>query len=186
MDIKYFSQLDKTVPVDRQHNICGAVCVKMILDSKNTESEININDLIKEGEMIGAFNLDIGGLWTHDGLVRLLRNHGESSYAQEFRSVYANLETGEFKTSEHEEELMQRGIEKIMRFIKRGKPVIASFKAGFTENTEPHLVVIKDIKTNEKSNSPVFIINDPVAGEEIEITIDHFLKYWKKMVIFVN
>jgi hypothetical protein len=184
--MKYFSQLDETVPEDKQRNICGAVCVKMILDYKNPESEIDINDLIKEGEMIVAFDIETGGLWSHEGLVRLLRNHGESCYPQEFRSVFANLETGQFETSDHEEELMQRGIEKIMRFVKRKKPVIASFKTGFTENTKSHLVVIKDIKTNEKSNSPVFIINDPVAGENIEISIDHFLKYWKKMAIFVN
>jgi hypothetical protein len=185
--MKYFSQQDESVSPDLRRKICGLACVKMIIDYYNPEQEKDINELIEEGNLIGAYDENQnGGLWLHDGLVRLMRNYGISCYPQEFRSVKVNLETKEFEESKHEDALMQKGIEKIMRFVKKDKPIIASFKAGFSENTDSHLVLITGMKTKKDDNSPIFMVHDPISGPDLEITLDHFLKYWKKMVIFVN
>ena len=185
MDIKYFSQKDNEVPVDLQRSICGLACVKMIVDFYHPEENQSITDLIKEGNLIGAYDKKLE-LWIHDGLVRILRNHGISSYAQEFKSIEVDLENKTYKKSQYSDELMQKGIEKIMRFVKRNKPVITSFKEGFGENTDSHLVLIKDYKTAKGNQNPIFIIHDPISGPDIEVNLEHFLKYWRKFTIFVN
>jgi hypothetical protein len=184
--INFFSQLDPSVPEEWQRQICGLACVKMIIDS-NEEKPIDIQNLIKEGKLIEAYDPEINnGLWTHEGLVRILRNHGILSYAQEFRAVDVNLDSGEMVPSKIEEHMMQKGMEKIMRFAKKERPVIASVKAGFSQNSDSHLILIKGFKAENGNNQPVFIVNDPLVGEDLEISFDHFLKYWKKFVIFVS
>jgi hypothetical protein len=192
LEVPFFSQLNNEISEDLQRQSCGICCVKMVIDyfavknkNKKNATKVDsapISDLMKEGELIEAYNPSVeNGVWTHEGLVRILRNHGVPAYAQEFRSVGVNLETGEFEDNENQKDLLQIGIEKILFRLKKGYPVIASVREGFSENKVTHLIVITGF---EKDDSVSFIINDPLRNEETVVTLEHFLEYWRKFVIF--
>jgi hypothetical protein len=185
IDLKFFSQLDNKIPENFQRQSCGLCCVKMLIDYYNPQTEIEISNLLKEAELIGAYDTKINnGVWTYEGLVRLLRNHNVLSYDQEFRSVKVDLEKGEFLKNENQTDFIHAGLSKIVKNIKNKKPIIVSVKAGFSDNVDSHLVVLNGIE--EKSNflQSILFVNDPLVGPDIEMTLEYFLKFWRKMAIF--
>ena len=93
IQIPYFSQLDDSIENFNKNQTCGISCVKMVLDFYLPNQKNDINDLIKEGVLIKAYDPNfLGGVWVHDGLVRILRNHGIAAYSQEFRSVKVDID----------------------------------------------------------------------------------------------
>lgn len=180
LEVPFYSQNNDEIPEEKQRQLCGLCCVKMILDFYNPDEENNILDLIKEAELIEAFDKQ-KQIWSHEGLVRVMRNHGVLAYAQEFRSVKVDLQTGEFLENENQKQLLQKGVEKIIFRIKKGYPIIASMREGFGTNTDSHLVVIKGFK---KADGISLIINDPLDGPDMTISLDYFLEFWRKFVIF--
>jgi uncharacterized protein YvpB len=185
LEVPFFSQLNNGIPDVFERQSCGICCVKMLLDYYNkekNEKKIEILDLIKEGELIKAFDRQINnGVWVHDGLAKILRNHGIPAYVQEFRSVKVNLDTENFEENENQKDLLQIGIEKILLRLKKGYPVIASVEAGFGSNTSTHMIVISGYKKDDEVS---FIINDPLEDSEKEISLEYFLEFWRKFVIF--
>ena len=181
LEIPFYGQLNNEIPEEKQRQVCGICCVKMILDYLDKKDN-DANDLIKEGELIKAFDEDLK-IWKHEGLVRVLRNHGVLAYPQEFRSVFVNLETNEFEENENEPALIQKGVEKIINEIERGRPVVASVAKGFSDNTDSHLILIKGY---EKNGDIKMYVHDPLVGDDREITLEYFLQYWRRFTIFVD
>lgn len=177
LNVPHHSQMSDHIDKDLQENVCGIVCVKMIIDFYE-EGGTKIQNLITEGKLMGGY---VDGLWVHDALVRLLRNHGVHAYSQEFKSHDADLESESFSANDR---MIEFGILKIKTEIALGNPVIVSMKAGFGDNKESHLVAIKGIDTDE-SGDDIFIINDPQMKEkELRIPIDYFMKFWRNFAIF--
>lgn len=180
LEVPFYSQLNDEIDVSLQRQICGISCVKMVLEYYFPKEVFNIDNLIKEAELIKAFDA-VNNIWIHDGLVRILRNHSLTAYAQEFRSVKVDLMTGEFLENENEPHILEKGIEKIIDSINDEKPVIVSVAKGFSDNRDSHLVLIKGYKKNDDL---IFYVHDPLMGDDREVTLEYFLQYWRKFVIF--
>lgn len=162
-------------------NGCGIVCVKMVLDFVN-EKEFEIKNLIKEAGIIGAQKK---GKWSHESLIRILRNNGVLAFSQEFKTHDVDLDKEKGQTNKNREEVFRSlGIEKIKGSIEMGFPVLASVKAGFGKNESDHVILIVGVDENN------FYVNDPQrnGGEEqpLEVAIDRFKEYWKGLTIFTE
>ena len=79
LNIPFFSQLDPTVPVEHQRHVCALACIKMIFDLHNKGIDFEI--LYQEALIVGN---QVQAGWTHETIIRILRNHGILAYRQEF------------------------------------------------------------------------------------------------------
>ncbi len=189
LNIIHFSQNNTQIPEPDQNKSCGICCVKMLLDFLFRDNTHSINDLIQEATLIKAFNREINnGYWTHDGLVRILRNHGALAYPQEFKSVHVNIEKQIFEENQNQENFTQKGIEKIKQKLEEGKPAIVSVTAGFNKNKDSHMVIISGydgVDGNTQSIEYLYV-KDPQDETFEKVSTDKFLNHWKKLAIFID
>jgi uncharacterized protein YvpB len=186
LDVPYFSQHSDLVPKNWRNISCGIVAVKMILDFFVKKSP-EISFLIDEGIAIDGF---VENGWQHESLVRLLRNHGIMSYAQEFRSISIQIDDvhGVTKLSGKKKNNLQNiGIQKIFSKISLGLPVIVSVLPNFNHNKHSHLILI----TGYDNKNKIIYYHDPDAreGKDIKsakIKVKEFLKYWRNLAIFLD
>ncbi len=196
LQINHFSQYNSSIPATQQNKSCGICCVKMVLDFLFPKSKHPISNLLHEAVLIKAFDEHKnGGLWTHDGLVRILRNHGALVYPQEFKAVYVNLDQETFDDSENQEFYIQQGILKIKEKLNQGKPVIVSVMKDFNQNKDDHMIIISGHTANQevdpknpskKSRNSFFHITDPQDKNLEKVSEKALLTYWKKLAIFVD
>jgi len=181
LDIPHVAQHHDSIPEEWYTRFCGIACLKMIMEYKGVK--VDSLDLLNEGQIIGGYNSTIG--WDHNSLVRLLRNHGISSYPQEFRSIKIDIESKDMTDSSEENNFLEKGIEKIRESIDNGNPVMVSVAAGFGENGSPHVVLVVG---HDDDN---LYFNDP-NNEDGEIKKAHrmnkgrFLRYWRQFSIFID
>lgn len=178
LDIPFFSQLDNQVPEELRRSVCAIACIKMILDYKN--GNIDFLTILKEAEWIGQ--KDKAG-WTHEVLVRVLRNHNVLAYRQEFVAHSINLDTQSALEADQTPRFCEEGIDKIKRSIDSNNPVMVSVKAGFSQNKEDHIILI--IGYTQDS----LIIFDPILHTDQNpqtVSLNRFKEYWKKLAIFVE
>lgn len=184
LQINHFSQYDPKILPSQQNKSCGICSVKIVLDFLFPAETHQIDNLIHEAVIIKAFDQNLkGGMWTHEGLVRVLRNHGTLAYPQEFKSVTVNLDDKTFSENSNKDIFIKSGIEKIKSKLEEGKPVIASVTSGFNKNRDDHMVVISGY---ENSREPLFYITDPQDENLEKVTLETFLKHWKKLAIFID
>lgn len=181
LNIPFYAQRE-IVEESEKNGACGVVCVKMILDFVHGTT-YDVDDLIKETYIVGG--KEPAG-WNHEALVRVLRNHGTSSYKQEFISHTVSdlsLTTGILNT-EQTEKFREIGIQKIKKSIDNGYPVMVSVKAGFGANESSHIVLI--IGYDEEN----FYMNDsqrPSSEKHpLVCSINRFKEFWKGLVVFVE
>jgi hypothetical protein len=181
LDIEHTCQCNNSIPEEWHVRVCGLACVKMILGHRKIKN--SLLDLLNEGQSIGAYNPSIG--WDHNGLVRLLRNHGVSAYSQEFRSVEIDIESGEMNRNPIEDEFVEKGLKKIRESIDNNNPVMVSVFPGFGDNNSPHLVLI----TGYNEEGLFFHDPDNSKGEikkAYPISREHFLRFWRLLGIFID
>lgn len=173
LPVPYLSQYRDVIAPKRRRSACSVTCLSMVLAHLLPEDAPSPDALYDEGESIGA--RDARGDWTHDGIVRLARNHGLLAYPQEFRSRRGG------EPSRYEPEFMNRGVEKIRSSIARGTPVIISItRRGGSTN---HTVVV--VGANEGG----FVMHDPDAqntqdGKNIYLSMEEFQNIWRGLAIF--
>jgi hypothetical protein len=189
IDIDYFSQyLDVKDPY-WQPRSCSIVCLKTVMnyykgDNKNIPS---IEQLIKEGFLIGGFGLDG---WVHDAIVMLAHNYGFSAYRQEFRSMDIDYESKKMQEGIFHQKLSEDGTEKIIRYLKSKKPVIVSAVKKFQEEDKFHTVVL--IGLEEQGDKVLgFYYHDPDAlvrqdGMKQFVNMETFEKFWRRLAIFIT
>lgn len=178
LNIPFFSQLDSSVPVEHQRHVCALACIKMIFDWKN--KGVNFESIYKEAQIVG--NQEQAG-WTHETIIRILRNHEVLAYRQEFLGHTINFETKKGEVAEHTTQFVDKGIEKIKKSIDEGNPVFVSVKANFSDNKEDHVVLIIGYTETE------FIVHDPILLLEktsLVVSIETFKTFWKRFAIFVE
>jgi hypothetical protein len=184
IQINHFSQYNSEIPESEQQKSCGICCVKMLLDYMFPDNIHRIDDLIKEGLLVRAFDQNLGGgLWTHVGLVKILRNHGLLAYPQEFKSVFVDLQNGLFSENKNQIIFIDEGIAKIKAKLDQKKPTIASVGPGFNLNKDDHMIIINGYN---KSSNETFYITDPQDNSLEIVSLETFLKHWKKLTIFVD
>ena len=178
LDVPFFSQLDDRIPADLQRSVCAIACVKMVLDSRMIPNEFS--DLLKEANIVGG--REHAG-WTHETIVRVLRNHGVHAYRQEFKAHDINLETGDPIPAIHSTEFANNGIAKMRESIEKGNPVLVSVSAGFGQNAEDHVVLVIGYGENTIS------VLDPLQPEDINpvhVQLKDFMHFWKRLTIFTE
>ncbi len=183
LEVPFFSQLDKEVPQELQRSVCSIACLKMILDYKKIPN--TFADMYKEMDIIGG--RETSG-WNHETLVRLLRNHGILAYRQEFFGQTIDLHTLQATHAKHSDVFEKKGIEKIKEIIVKGKPVIVSVFAGFSQDHEckksvnmvNHIVLITGI------DDEYVYVNDPIFNTPTQVTHTHFMNYWRRLAVFVE
>lgn len=178
LDIPFFSQLDASVPEEHQRSVCALACTKMILDSKGAGR--TFEELHREAQIVG--NKESAG-WTHETIIRLLRNHGVRAYRQEFLGHTIDLQTGVGEVAMHTDMFVEEGILKIKKNIQNGFPVIISVTAGFSENKEDHMVLVVGESEDD------FLVYDPILLNDQnpkKVSKEYIKKFWKKFAIFVE
>jgi ABC-type bacteriocin/lantibiotic exporter with double-glycine peptidase domain len=178
LDIPFFSQLDKEVPEQLQRSVCAIACIKMILEFK--KEEVDFASVLREAQWIGE--MDKAG-WTHEVLIRVLRNHKLLAYRQEFLGHEIDTTTFHTALAEHSRHFTEQGIEKIKKNIDLQNPVMVSVIEGFSQNKSDHVVIIAGYTDDS------FIIFDPILNEEqnpLVIPIETFKNFWKRLAIFVE
>lgn len=180
----YFAQNDQSIDPNNHLNSCGILCVAMLLAFYQNHKP-NIMDLIDEGILIGGYK---DGMWHHEALVRILRNHGINAYAEEFRSVSVDLQKQSFDKNQNQEKLIENGIEKISQEIENGNPVIVSMKEGFGGNNQSHLVLVVGHKKDGKNLAGLYV-HDPdfrsqKGTENRLVSISDFKNFWRNFAIF--
>lgn len=178
LNIPFFSQLDDSVPKEHQRHVCALACIKMILDSK--DEAIVFEDIYAEANIVGN---KVKEGWTHETIVRILRNHKVLAYRQEFLGHSIDLKKQIGEQSSHTDLFVEIGIAKIKKSIDFQNPVMVSVRANFSENKEDHVVLVVGY---EEQYLYVF---DPILSKEQnpkKITINDFKKFWKNFAIFVE
>lgn len=178
INIPFFSQLDQQIPEDIRRSVCAIACIKMVIDYKKEKKDFS--KILKEAEYIGQ--KDKAG-WTHEVLVRILRNYNVLAYRQEFVAHNIDLYNQSADVAEHTDEFVEKGIEKIKKNIDNQNPVMVSVKAGFSENKSDHMVLVIGYENDS------LIIFDPILKIDknpLLINIKNFKDFWKNLAIFVE
>ena len=178
LDIPFFSQLDEQVPEELRRSVCAIACIKMILDYK--QESVEFLKILQEAEWIGQ--KDKAG-WTHEVLVRVLRNYNVLAYRQEFVAHTIDMDTQIATYADHTPEFVEQGILKIKKSLDAHNPVMISVVAGFSQNKSDHLVLV--IGYQDES----FVIFDPILSVEQNpkiVHIDTLKNFWKKLALFVE
>lgn len=184
LKVPFFSQNDESVPVKWHDKSCAIACVSMMIGY--LLKEVSIESLINEALAINAYT-EHG--WSHDGIVRLLRNHGVSAYTQEFRAVSVKFENEKpiFEESIYAREFVIKGILKIFENISQNFPVICSMKEGFEDNKTSHTILITGFVIDGENKTIIYHDPDSRNGERKEnksADISRFLEYWKGLAVF--
>jgi hypothetical protein len=184
LPVPYISQYSDSFEQDWKNRSCGIACVAMLLGYYNLE-DLNPMILINEGIAIGGH---CQGGWFHESLVRIIRNHGINSYAQEFRSVEISMKDKLFKPSPLETKLVDDGLIKIIQEIDKKQPVIVSVKPNFNGNDTNHLLIVIGYDFSDQKGN--LIIHDPNGKNskktlnEFSVNLSEFQKFWRKFAIF--
>lgn len=174
LEVPFYSQFTDVTLEEWKERACAPTCLKMVLDFlSGGKFEKSIDDLIREGLEIGAYEEGIG--WIHVGLVRLAHNHGFLGYNEEFRTLNKDLDQG----------FAEKGIEKIKQTLKSGLPVIISCSKNFDEFHKFHQVVIVGFDENG------FYYHEPHKENKEEganrfVDFQTFKTHWRKFAIFFD
>lgn len=183
LSVPYHSQFDEITLPEWKEKGCAITCLKMCLDFAHPNEIPSIDDLIKEGELIGGYLENVG--WKHEAIVRLAHNYGVPAYPEEFRSIKVDINSKSFSENILEKDLIDKGIQRIRDSIDRKVPVIVSMatKSG------SHQVIVVGYEDNLGSTTG-FFINDPDnrSSEKngVFVPISEFLNNWRKFAVFVG
>ena len=160
-NVPFYSQFYDIHAAKWQKLGCGIVSVAMLIEFYRP-GIVSVDTLLKEGIDAGAFINGAG--WTHKGLALLAQKYDLEGMSYDLSNLDKNAAFAQFE-----------------RFLKEG-PVIASvyYKLEPT-NPIPHLIVINGI------NNGMVYYNDPAsASGGKNISIQNFIKAWKKRFIVVR
>jgi len=124
----------------------------------------------------------------HDVVVLMAHNYGALSYREEFKSM-AVSETGKVIQSQYAGLMFEQGIKKICAMLETGSLPIVSVEPGLSTGTSFHTILLVGFEVQDGTLTG-FYYHDPdskeVAREGIFITLIEFIKFWRKMAIFIG
>lgn len=173
MQIPYYSQYAADVPEIWRDRACGAMALKMGLDTLGAETP-SPNDFIEAGVAVGAWQED-GGYWIHDRLAILAHNYGIPAYREEFRSGREDLVA----------DMRAYGMRKIAAHLGHGGLVMVSVPKHMVAGGSYHLVLLT------KNEGDTLTYQDPAyetatEGAARTITHDAFSALWRGLAIFLG
>lgn len=159
-DVPFYSQFTDVSAASWQKRACGIASLAMLIEYYEPEV-VSVNKLLSQGINAGAYS-KVG--WTYAGLIKLAHRYGLEGETHDYWDLSAKRAFAELTSD------LQDG------------PVMVSVHYKFNPKSPiPHLVVINGI------DSDTVYYNDPAAKEGgKEISIDTFLKAWKKRYIVIR
>lgn len=159
-DVPFYSQFKDITSPTWQKVGCGVTSLAMVIDYY--KPAVPVNTLLKLGVASGAYLQNAG--WTYKGLIDLAKKYDLDGKSFDLGKSNSKTAFDEFKKQ-----------------LKNG-PVIASVHYKFDpKSTIPHLVVINGLEGDMLS------YNDPAAkGGDKKISVEDFLKAWKKRFIVIK
>jgi hypothetical protein len=205
LDVRHVWQLDpeSKVPAERRRTVCAPVVVNIILDfmlGRVGKVDFELNTIIEQMEQHGGRVAGAG--WKHSAGVATLKENGLLSWRRNWYAPsqdpsyfiehedYDQDQVDAFLSQLHAEESVGDRVEDkalfcIINSLHNNCPVIASVKAGFSENEGYHQVVIAGYgKTDGKDWLEII---DPLLPAERQTKVDlgYFYTYYKFQSIFV-
>lgn len=159
--VPFYSQFSDISAPSWRGKGCGITSLAMVI-SYFKQSPVSVNSLLSEGISDGAYISSAG--WSYNGLIQVAKAHGLTGSAYDLSGSSQSAALAQLKAS-----------------LANG-PVIVSVHYKFDPaSTIPHLVVIDSIQGN------TVYYNDPAAKSgEKQISVDAFLKGWKKRFIVIR
>lgn len=160
-EVPFYSQFADISSPTWQKVGCGITDLAMIIDFY-TDNAPTVEVLLAEGIAAGAYAQNAG--WTYQGLINVSKNYGLDGSFYDLAPAGQDAALARLKTD-----------------LEEG-PVIASVHYEFDPaSTIPHLVVVNGIVDD------TVYYNDPAAdGGGKEISLDRFLKAWKKRAVVIR
>ena len=160
-DVPFYSQFKDIQSPKWQKVGCGVTSLAMVINYYKPET-VSVNALLKRGVAAGAYAPNAG--WIYAGLISLSHKYG-------LDGTYYDLSKLDTETA----------FGRLQDILKEGPVILAVHYKFDPKSTIPHLVVINGIKDG------VVYYNDPAAkvGEK-QISVENFLKAWKKKVIAIR
>jgi len=157
----FVSQLEDITAPEWKKIGCGIASLTMVIEFYKPNT-VSVNKLLKEGIAVGAYLQNAG--WTYKGLIQVAKKYGFEGSSHDLGKLDKQAALTQFKKA-----------------LAQG-PVIASVHYKFDpQSSIPHLVVINRIEGD------TMYYNDPAAKEgDKKISVDNFLKAWKKRYIVVR
>ncbi len=196
LDIPYYSQFTEVTSDEWKDRSCIVVCLKMALDFLVPGKAPSVDRLIEEALLHSASMMEHGLItaksathgFVHDVIVVLAHNHGVPAYREEFKSLSLD-EHNKPIPSPYVDLILQRGIEKLKQGIQSRHVPIVSVFPGLSEGESFHTILLTGFEEKDGVVTG-FYYNDPDAKDEqrkdLFLELPDFLKYWRKMVIFVG
>lgn len=158
--VPFYSQFVDVTPAAWKKQACGVASLAMMIDYYTTA--VPVDELLTRGIKRGAYLQGAG--WTYKGLIDLSRAYGLTGISYDLAGQPTVKAFSAFRSD-----------------LSRG-PLIASVHYKFDpKSTIPHLVVITG------SDEQFVYYNDPASKKGGEkITVDRFLKAWKKRYIVIR
>jgi len=186
IDIPYYSMASEISDEFWKIRACGIACLKMVLEWMRPGEAPSMEMLLHEGQTIGGFT---SRGWLHSHLVIILRNHGVFSYAQEFRTGDAAA-APQYVPSVYTEEFVEHALGKIVRELRAHRPVILSVPGHGRIEGQTHMVVCTGVE-DAGGHISGFYYNDPqdddgLPGKNRFISLEDFLRDWRRFCIFVE
>lgn len=159
--VPFYSQFKDIQSPKWQKVGCGVTSLAMIIDYYKPDT-VSVNTLLEKGVARGAYDKNAG--WIYVGLIGLSQDYGFDGDFYDFKKLDSKEALEQF------------------REYSKGGPVIASVHYKLDpQNPIPHLIVVSGI------NDETVYYNDPAAIEGgKEISVDDFLKAWKKRFIVIR
>lgn len=156
------------------NNLCGLMCVGMIINRFSTNSKYTIAELLDSADKLGAFHQRSG--WIHKKLVLLAEKYGVEASCQRMN----NLDT-------------------IYELLAAGGLIIASVSPSYlspelkitADEQSGHLVVISGMNREEKGSYQIFV-HDPGSeftegGKNLSVDSSVFVRSFSgNIIVFKN
>lgn len=200
-----YSQLDPEWDFEpgMERHMCSFVSTKALIDyyseqtgieSPSMDDLIGINERLNDKKPNGMSHAVEVTMLKNQGLVSWRRNWNAPSNDTQWFADHEGYDAEQLAAVDTQQlselgfdTLQEKQFSSISESLRSENPVIASVKAGFTQNRGDHQVVIIDRKTTE--DGECFVIMDPVSkpGSELHVaTVHRFFEYFNNCAIFTK
>jgi hypothetical protein len=195
-EVPYYSQFRDVTNEELKEKACTMTCLKMAGDFLSPNTFPSIDEMMEEAMVHGESMKEHGLItlshtphgFSHDVIVSLAHNYGIPAYKEEFKSFSLDQNKKPILGS-HQNTMLQNGFKKISTALRAGSLPIVSVMPGLSEGKSFHTILI--IGFEEKDGVLTgFYYHDPDAKneerKEVFMSLEEFLKFWRKMAIFIG
>jgi len=168
LDVPYYSQFSDVKDEYWAPRACGFCCFKMVTEflGVQTPAIVEQANIAKEN---GGYSTS--GI-IHDYVIKLAESYGLSAHREEKMEI-------------------EKGLQKVVSFIKRENPVIVSVAKDRDGKKLFHQVVLTGFEEDKEGNLLGLYIHDSAIsykgeGRHIFVSLEDFLNEWRQMAIFIQ